>query len=242
MLYGIIADIHGNLEALGAVLSQLQKAEKIVCLGDLVGYGPNPDECVERIRDLFIPTVAGNHDKAVIGERELTWFSQSAREAIIWTQMKIYQEELDYLKSLPLVLGEDNFQFVHGSLREPTEEYLYSISDALPTFERMKEPLCFVGHSHIPLFIGSRKDGNYEGRGLQDGEEVVIDDYEKVIINVGGVGQPRDGDARASFGLYDSGRKIFSLHRIAYDVEAVQDKMRKAGLPVPLIERLTYGK
>jgi diadenosine tetraphosphatase ApaH/serine/threonine PP2A family protein phosphatase len=242
MLYGIISDIHSNLEALNVVLNKLYRAEKLICLGDIVGYGPNPNECVEKIRELNIPTVAGNHDKAVTGGMEVTWFNRSAREAVFWTQKEIKQENLDYLRGLPEILEEDDFQIVHGSLRSPIEEYVTSISEALPTFEKMTKPCCFIGHSHVPLFIAFKKDGNYDGRDLLDGEEVLVEDYEKVIINVGGVGQPRDGDPRASYGVYDSKTKIFTLHRVEYNIEQVQKKMKMVGLPQPLIERLQFGR
>lgn len=242
MLYGIISDIHGNLEALEVVLHELRRMEKLICLGDIVGYGPNPNECVKRIRDLNIPIVAGNHDKAVVGEVALTWFNRNAADAVRWTQGVITQENLEYLKSLPEVLEEDDFQIVHGSLRNPLEEYITSISEALPTFERMVKPLCFIGHSHVPLFIARKHDGNYDGRVLLDGEEVLVEDYEKVIVNVGAVGQPRDGDSRASYGIYDSKTKIFSQHRVEYNIKAVQEKMKISGLPQPLIDRLQFGR
>jgi len=242
MLYGIISDIHSNLEALDVVLNKLYRAEQLICLGDIVGYGPNPNECVEKIKELNIPTVAGNHDKAVTGEMEVTWFNRSAREAVFWTQKELSEKNLEYLKTLPEVLEEDDFQIVHGSLRSPIEEYVTSISEALPTFEKMTKPLCFIGHSHVPLFIALKKDGNYDGRMLGDGEEILVEDYEKVIINVGGVGQPRDGDPRASYGIYDSKTKIFTLHRVEYNIEQVQEKMKVAGLPQPLIDRLHFGR
>lgn len=242
MLYGIISDIHSNLEALDVVLNKLSQVEKLICLGDTVGYGPNPNECVEKIRELNIPAVAGNHDKAVTCEIDVKWFNQNAKDAVFWTQRTIFQENLEFLKKLPLVLSEDGFQFVHGSLRSPLEEYVSSISESLPTFDLMKKPVCFIGHSHIPLFIAQKKDGNYAGGDLADSEEVLVDDYEKVIINVGGVGQPRDGDPRASYGIYDSQTKIFSLHRVEYDVSAVQEKMKIAGLPQHLIDRIQFGR
>jgi diadenosine tetraphosphatase ApaH/serine/threonine PP2A family protein phosphatase len=121
-------------------------------------------------------------------------------------------------------------------------EYVTSLTEALPTFEKMTKPVCFIGHSHVPLFIALKKDGNYDGRVLVDEEEVLIENYEKVIINVGGVGQPRDGDPRASYGIYDSKTKIFTLHRVEYNIEQVQEKMKIAGLPQPLIDRLQFGK
>jgi len=242
MLYGIISDIHGNLEALEKILAQLTIVDKKICLGDMVGYGPNPNECVNLIRKLKIPAVAGNHDKAVTGELELTWFNRYASDAVLWTKKEISAENLDFLMKLPLILEEDDFYLVHGSLRSPLEEYITSVFDALPTFEKMKKPLCFVGHSHVPLVVVIKKDGNYDARVLTDNEEVLVDNYNKVIINVGGVGQPRDGDARACFGIYDTKTRIFTLKRIEYDFTKVQAKMREVGLPLPLIERLQYGR
>jgi predicted phosphodiesterase len=242
MLYGIISDIHSNLEAFAEVLSHLQKVDRIICLGDIVGYGPNPNECVNKMRELKIPAVAGNHDKAVTGEIEITWFNRYAKEAVVWTRSELSRENLNYLKDLPLQLEEDDFQVVHGSLRDPLEEYVTGVAKAIPTIEKMTRRVCFIGHSHAPLFIGLKNDGNYDGRALADGEEVLVEEYQKVIINVGGVGQPRDGDPRASFGIYDSKIKIFTLQRVVYDIEKVQQKMKAARLPLPLIERLQSGR
>ncbi|MBU0671659.1 MAG: metallophosphatase family protein [Candidatus Margulisbacteria bacterium] len=242
MLYGIISDIHGNLEALDVVLNKLSRVDKLVCLGDIVGYGPNPNECVEKIRELKMPCVLGNHEAVGIGKTDSTWFNSNARAAIQWTQRVIFQDNLDYLRDLPLRLEEDGFEMVHGSLRNPIEEYITSIADALPTFKKMVKPICFVGHSHIPLYIALKKDGNYVGGDLSDGEEILTDEYEKVIINVGAVGQPRDKDPRASFGIYDSKTRLFSLHRVVYNIDQVQQKMKAVGLPQRLIDRLATGK
>jgi len=242
MLYGIISDIHSNLEALDIVLNKLKQVDKLVCLGDIVGYGPNPNECVEKIRELKIPTVAGNHDKAVTGGLDFSWFNKNAKEAVNWTQREITDQNLEYLKSLPEVLAEDGFEIVHGSLRDPLHEYITNIFEAIPTFGKMTKKLCFVGHSHTPIFIALKADGNYDGNALKDEDEVLIDNYEKVIINVGGVGQPRDRDPRASYGIYDSKTKIFSLHRVEYNIEQVQKKMTAVRLPQPLIDRLQFGR
>jgi len=242
MLYGIISDIHSNLEALTSVLKQLKNVDKIICLGDVVGYGPNPNECVEEIRQLKIPTIAGNHDRAVTKDLVTTWFNANAKAAVKWTQQVITLENLEYLKNLPEVIVEDKFEIVHGSLRSPLEEYITNISEAIPTFDLMTQPLCFIGHTHRPMFIGLKNDGNFDGRTLKDNEEVFVGDYEKVIINVGSVGQPRDRDPRASYGAYNSKTKIFSLHRVAYDIVKVQKKMKAVNLPQFLIDRLATGR
>jgi len=241
MKFGIISDIHSNLEALNVVLERLKGLEKIICLGDLVGYGPNPNECVKIVRDLNIPTIAGNHDKASIGEMEITWFNRNARDAILWTRKELTEENVEYLKSLPLILEFEDFEIVHGSLRDPLLEYITSIMEAVPTLEKMKKPLCFIGHSHVPLCIVKEKDGEYNGWMLGDGDVVRLKEFERTIVNVGGVGQPRDGDPRASYGVYDSDKKEASIYRVPYDIEKVQQKMRTKGLPEPLVERLKYG-
>jgi len=222
MRYGIVADIHGNLEALEAVLHGLEgKVDQIVCLGDIVGYGPNPNECCEILRKQNIPSVAGNHEKATTGELELTRFNKNAAAAILWTQKVLLPENLQYIKDLPLTLDLPGFEIVHGSLVNPAEEYLTNLSEALPTFELMKKTLLFVGHTHRPL--------NLEQEG-------------KKIINPGSVGQPRDGDPRAAFIIYDDKTGEAQLLRVNYDIEAVQNKMKAADLPQFLIERLSVGR
>jgi len=222
MRYGIIADIHGNLEAFEAVLAKLKgKADQILCAGDMVGYGPNPNECVEIIRGENIPSVAGNHDKALVNEFPLGLFNEAAAEAIRWTQKVITQENLELIKNLPLKLEYPGFDIVHGSLLEPLSEYLTSMAVAVPTFNLMNKPRLFVGHTHKPLRL------KYQ---------------DKEIINPGSVGQPRDGDPAAAYLLYDDEKQEVQLFRVEYDIEAVQKKMKGAGLPQRLISRLVAGR
>jgi len=241
MQIGIIADIHANLEAFNVVLEHLKGADKIVCAGDIVGYGPDPNECVKIMRELKIPSVAGNHEKAVLGGMDVTCFNRAAREAIAWTGEKLTSENLEYLKTLPLTLQFEEFEIVHGSLRDPLEEYITGIMDAIPTFEKMKKPLCFVGHSHVPLCVYEKNDGKFDGWHLQDGDHIKLKKFKRAIVNVGGVGQPRDGDPRASYGIYNNESREVSIYRVTYNIERVQEKMKKAGLPESLIERLKYG-
>ncbi|MFA6548500.1 MAG: metallophosphoesterase family protein [Candidatus Margulisiibacteriota bacterium] len=241
MLYGIIADVHGNLEALESALEKLASADKILCLGDVVGYGPNPNECIQKLRDVGAVCIAGNHDRAATGDLDTQWFNEYAKKAIDWTGAQLTEENKHYLKGLPLTLEFEDFQVVHGSLRQPLEEYILNLADALPTFALMTRPVCFIGHSHQPFCLAKNKDGNYGGRILADGDEFLVDDYEQAIINVGGVGQPRDGDPRACFGIYNSNNKLFSLSRSIYDISAVQKKMKAANLPQKLIDRLARG-
>lgn len=221
MLYGIIADIHSNLEAFRVVLQELRAADQVVCLGDIVGYGPDPNECIALMLEKKIPSVAGNHDKAAVGEMSTQWFNENARLAVEWTAGQLTGPNKEYLSSLPLTLEFPDFQIVHGSLVNPLEEYLENRAVAFPTFEKMTKNLLFVGHTHVPLHLRSE---------------------EKTIINPGSIGQPRDGDPRASFGTYDSEKKEFTLYRIEYNIPLVQEKMKKAELPPHLIERLSYGQ
>ena len=242
MKYGIIADIHSNLEALETVLLELSGVDKIVCLGDIVGYGPNPNECCQKIRELKCITVAGNHEKAVIQEMSLEFFNKNAGEAVLWTREKITPDNFEYLKRLPLIEKMDDFVAVHGSLRNPLEEYLTSLAEGIPTLEEMEAPICFVGHSHVPLVIFKSENGSYDGRRLQDREEINTKLFTKMVLNPGGVGQPRDRDPRASYAIYDSEKKLATFYRVSYNIGTVQEKMRQENLPVSLIERIAYGR
>lgn len=241
MLYGIIADIHSNLEAFQAVLRQLPAVDRIVCAGDIVGYGPNPNECLELMREKGITSVAGNHDKAATGELSTQWFNVNARLAIEWTTSQLTTANGNYLKSLPVNLELDDFQVVHGSLRDPLEEYIFNMDEAAETIKLMSKPLCIVGHTHRPLYAGLKPSGSLDGHTLGKNDNVALKHYNKTVINPGAVGQPRDSDPRASYGVLDTDKNDFTLHRIEYDVAAVQQKMRTAKLPEQLIERLVYG-
>jgi predicted phosphodiesterase len=242
MIYGIIADIHANLEALEAVLASLSGVDQIVCAGDIVGYGPSPKECIALMRERNIACTAGNHDKAAIKELSTQWFNSNARLAIEWTEAQLNESDRAYLKELPLRLELEDLEIVHGSLRDPLEEYIYSREEADASIKLMQKPLCFVGHTHQPLYIGLKPSGAYDGRGISKNDQVFLKHYIKTIINPGSVGQPRDGDFRASFGIYDSEKKEFTLHRAEYDILAVQGKMKACGLPAHLIERLAIGR
>ena len=241
MLYGVISDIHANLEALNAVLLQMGSVDRILCLGDIVGYGPNPNECLAIIRDKKVLCVAGNHDKAVLGQIDMSHFTLDGQEAVIWTLSAIKKENLDFLKSLPLEVREDDFIGVHGSLKNQLHEYITSVRESVSTFEAMDKTLCFVGHSHRPFIFQKDTKGNYAADVLKDGEEVDVSKIHKAIINSGSVGQPRDGDPRASFCLYDSRKKIVKIKKVDYDIVSVQGKMKKAGLSMDLIESLSTG-
>ena len=222
MRYGIIADVHGNLEALLSVMEALSgKADQVICLGDIIGYGPNPNECCDIIKKNQIISISGNHEKAVLGEMPIAWFNPSAAKAIHWTRAELKLENIDFIKGLPPVLELDDFEIVHGSLAYPAEEYLENIFVAVPTFNLMTKPVLFVGHTHRPLVL------NYA---------------EKKIINPGSVGQPRDGDPRAAFGLIETDTMTFEFHRVEYDIHTAARRVVQAGLPEDLAWRLEKGK
>ncbi len=232
MKIAIVSDIHGNLEALKAVLSNIDELSipSIYCLGDIVGYGPNPNECVELIRTRNIPAVAGNHDKAVTGELSIDSFSQMAKAGVLWTQSVITEENKNFLASLPLTIQEHDIDFVHSSPDYPEEfRYLLSAADAHESFEYFSTPLCFIGHTHRPVIF------------CEDFKTTEISRDKKFIVNVGSVGQPRDGNRKACFVMLDTEQYIMEYVRVEYDVESVRKKIEAHGLPQKLADRLLAG-
>ncbi|MEW6097249.1 MAG: metallophosphoesterase family protein [bacterium] len=242
MQYGIISDIHSNLEALMVVLEKLKEVDKIICLGDIVGYGPLPNECIDEVRKLSGVTIVGNHDLASIGWKEISWFNEYAQRAIIWTMDTLTKENKQYLSSLPEIVEEKDFIMVHGSLWDYTNEYITGVKKANKSFELLKEKnLLFVGHTHSPmLFLKKEYEPIYPIR-LGDKDTIKVSTPDKLIVNVGAVGQPRDGDPRASFGIFDTDTMEIGIYRVSYDINKTQDLMRKEGLPEFLIERLAVG-
>lgn len=240
-MIAVISDIHGNLEALEAVLEDAQRrhADTIVCLGDVVGYGADPNACVARVRSVAKATVLGNHDAAAINPSLAENFNDVAREAIDWTRKQLSPENLSFLETLPLEHVFDDLRFVHASPVEPSAwHYILTEQEAWNAFEACPEPVCFVGHSHVPLRVLI-----VDGRLEVAGEEVVrIGEDDRALINVGSVGQPRDGDWRASYALYDPRERRVVARRIEYDLPAASDKIRGVGLPEVLARRLTIGQ
>jgi|Deesub1362B_J571_1020462.scaffolds.fasta_scaffold03337_6 predicted phosphodiesterase len=242
MRYAILSDIHGNLEALQAVLRDIEQqgVDKIVCLGDVVGYGPNPNECVDVIREKAHICLMGNHDYAAIGKEPIEYFNPYARDAILWTRRQLTGDNLAFLRDLPFLHIDGEITFVHSSPHRPEDwTYILTPRDVYHQFNFMQTPLCFVGHSHVAIGFARRGDDLWI---LLEDEHRLEDHEARYIINVGAVGQPRDQDPRASYGLYDSGQRTFQFRRIEYDIEAVQKQMEEAGLPQYLIDRLSYGR
>lgn len=241
MRYGIIADIHSNLDALDAVLARLEKedVDGYLSTGDIVGYGPEPEACLRRVRELGTEVVAGNHDWAVAGRLSLDYFNTHAREAIYWTQERLTPGDVKYLRDLPLtrVLDEE-ITLVHGTLYNPENfDYLLTSYDAHLSFRVQNTRLCLVGHSHVPITF--LLDGTVT---FSFDADLDLSQVERAIANPGSVGQPRDENPKAAYAIYDSDRRRLSLHRVEYDIEAVTSKILRAGLPEVLAERLWVGR
>ena len=242
MLYAIIADIHANLNAFEAVLDDIEGrggVDELWCLGDIVGYGPDPHECIELLRQYKHVCVAGNHDWAAIGRVSTTDFNPDAALACQWTAGQLTERDIRYLEKLPLEIDKDSFKLVHGSPREPIWEYVISTSIARENFNFFRSPYCLVGHSHVPV-VFREEDGSCTSSRLVDNVGLAVGES-RLILNPGGVGQPRDGDPRASYAIYDSESRMVRLHRITYDIIITQDRMMQRGLPIRLAVRLQHG-
>ena len=243
MRYAIISDIHSNLEAFQSVLGDLDEKgefDKIWCLGDIVGYGPDPHSCIELLRKQNQISVAGNHDLASIGLRDTFDFNRYAVIAADWTKRQLTDEDIKYLSSLPEKLIEADFTLVHGSPRDPINEYVLSERVAEENFNYFETKYCLVGHSHVPLIFASI--GSEAILLNIERESYLLLNKERLIINPGGVGQPRDNDPRASYAIYDSDSGRIFHRKVEYDISATQEKMQEAGLPEFLISRLSYGR
>ena len=249
MRYVILSDIHSNQAGLEAVLAQARdKYEQVVCLGDIVGYGPDPNEAIDQVQALNpVAVVRGNHDKACCGISNAEDFNPAARAAADWTRQQLRPENLTFLRQLdvgPLRVG--SFQIVHGSVRDE-DEYVFQPREALVSLTQAEVPVTFLGHTHFQGGFVLHEDGRVEilrlsmSKGLAS-VELVLDPKAKYLINPGSIGQPRDGDPRAGFAFYDEDKQVVEYWRVPYDVEATQKRMRTFSLPEPLIARLTIGR
>ncbi len=242
----IVSDVHSNLEAFDAVLADAHARgghDIVWFLGDLVGYGADPGPCIARLRALPHLAIAGNHDQAVTGQLDPDLFNGAARAAALWTAHQLTADEMAYLAGLPEVLTVGDFTHVHGSLRDPVMEYLISEPAALATFALLATPFCLVGHSHYPL-VWTEREAGADVALLDATEPLLLDSACRLIVNPGSVGQPRDGDWRASYLLYDSDvgdAGVLEHRRVEYDIATAQRKIRAAGLPESLADRLARG-
>jgi 4-amino-4-deoxy-L-arabinose transferase-like glycosyltransferase/diadenosine tetraphosphatase ApaH/serine/threonine PP2A family protein phosphatase len=239
MRYAIISDIHGNLEALEAALDDIksQKCTDIVCLGDIVGYGANPKECLDLIRSLNIPVVKGNHDEYIGSDLDPEGFNDAAAEVVRWTRAQLTPEDREWLRNLPYFLVLAEFSIVHATLDSPQRwGYTFEKLEAAANFANQETAICFFGHTHVPVaFIRdtSVRGGTYT--------KFRVEPAKKYFVNVGSVGQPRDGNPRAAYVIYDLPARTVELRRLNYDVATAQKKIRAAGLPEKLAERLEIG-
>jgi predicted phosphodiesterase len=240
MRYGILGDVHANLEALDVVLESLSK-EKIdtyIAVGDIVGYGADPVECLKRIRQVAKIIVAGNHDFAAVGKLNIDFFNTYARQSALWTREQLSENDREFLRNLKLVEYLDTFSVTHSSLHYPELfEYIQTSYDAQLSFQQQTTPLCFVGHSHVPVTFIQKKTVSFSMQPVAD-----VDDRYKVMVNVGSIGQPRDENPEAAYAVYDSEAGKVWIKRVRYDVDRAAKKIIVAGLPPILAERLRYGR
>lgn len=234
----IISDIHGNLEALNKVLEYIDKLEgekRIVCLGDIVGYGPNPEECFKIVESLTDNICLGNHEDATMNTDYDYQITTPAREAIRWTRKILEEETKEAIKRLPLKIVEDNILYVHASPDNPRQwNYISNTGDAYSSLIEMEHSLCFVGHSHHP--------GIYSYHSKQENSnKAALSKDDKTIINVGSVGQPRDGSPKLSFAVFDDDKWEVEIIRLEYDYHKTMAKIEEANLPHSLAERLAIG-
>ena len=242
MRLAILSDIHSNLEALDAVLTSADEhgCERIIACGDIVGYGADPDGVVARLRERNAITIAGNHDLAATGGFDVRWFNASASAAIAWTQGVMTQETKAFLESLSPQRDTEHGLLVHGSVRDPVAEYLLSADDAAVSFELAQVPVAFFGHTHLPTIFRRAPDGHVRGWVMTEGDEIMLSREDRYMLNPGSVGQPRDRDPRAAFLVYEEGRAV--EHRVPYAIDTTATKIRDAGLPEWLADRLTLGE
>jgi predicted phosphodiesterase len=242
MTYAVISDIHGNLEALLSVIryieSNKEKIDKVVCLGDIVGYGADPGECIKLTREVSDVILAGNHDFAVCEQTSIEDFNMYAKEAVLWSRGALNEDETNFLKRLPLKHEEKRIDFVHSSLHRPESwRYLLRPHDTHIDFQILEKEVLFVGHTHVPIIFED------DGKNVKASSsyELSLNSRNKYIINPGSVGQPRDRDPRASFAIFDSDSEYIEIVRVDYDIKKAQRKILDAGLPEILATRLGYG-
>lgn len=244
MKTAIISDIHGNLIALEAffTVTELLGVDRTVCLGDVVGYNPWPNECVELIKKHGIPTIMGNHDRVAAGLQEPILFNDFAREAILWTRETLTDKNRDYLRMIPTQMTVDKkYLLVHGSISDP-DEYVLTPVAAARNIKAMREAtdvnICFFGHSHVVSCFSSDGSSYFSQVPL----DLSLEDDRTYLINPGSIGQPRDGDSMSSFLIFDEDKKQVKFHRFAYDIESVVMELNRYGLDPFLGERLFMGK
>lgn len=244
MIIAVISDIHSNYEALSRIITDIKnsKIDKIFCCGDIIGYGPNPNECVQGLKDQGVVSIIGNHEAALLGDIDLTWFNENAKVAILKNKELITYENLEYLKKLPKYIIEKDFLFVHGSPLDPIHEYLLDFTSIYINIKNMEQKICFCGHTHIPLICWEDKHKKVEILYPKGNFSMKLNKNKKYIINVGAVGQPRDSDPRACYIIFDTKNFRLEFRRIEYNFYITQQKMTQLQLPEFLIKRIESGE
>lgn len=246
MRAAVLSDIHSNRQALEAVLAAVDEAavEEVWCLGDMVGYGADPDACTALVRERSDVCLSGNHDLAVLGALDISTFSEGAAAAVEWTRENVSEETLGFLAELEPAGSREGVGLFHASPRDPVWEYVLSADQAEAGFEAMAERVGLIGHSHITLFFVNppgAKPGYAQGAQVTEDAEIELPEGQW-LVNPGSVGQPRDGDPRAAWLELDTEAWSARWHRVEYDVEAAAAAIRAGGLPASLAERLEVGR
>jgi diadenosine tetraphosphatase ApaH/serine/threonine PP2A family protein phosphatase len=242
----VLSDIHANRHALEAVLAAVEEAgvDEVWCLGDMVGYGAEPDACTALVRERCSTCLVGNHDLALLGALDISTFSEAAATAVEWTRANVNEETLEFLGGLDPTASQSGVGLFHASPRDPVWEYVLSTDQAEAGFEAQEERVGLIGHSHIALFFvrtpGARP-GYAQGAQAMDGAEIEIAEGDW-LLNPGSVGQPRDGDPRAAWLELDTERWLARYHRVPYEIEGAAEAILAAGLPSVLAERLQVGR
>lgn len=247
MRYLILSDIHSNVEAFEACVQRAKQAgyDSVLCCGDIVGYGPSPIEAIDGIRALKAITIRGNHDRVAAGLDEATQFNPHARHAVYWTRAVLPESYREYLANLPVGPLDitNEAQLVHGALSHE-DDYIFTEADADENFLLATKHLTFFGHSHFPVVFVDGKGNSVQATSYEFDEFIAVkcEAGRKMLVNPGSVGQPRDGDARASFAIWDADRARIEFYRVEYNFKLTQEKMRAADLSTYLIERLSHGR
>ncbi len=238
----IVSDIHSNLVALEAVLTDCGVYDALWNLGDTIGYGPKPRECIDRMVDLLAnPVLVGNHDLACIGEVDISEFNPVAQIASRWTSLQLGMDHRAYISDLPAITTSLDYTLAHGSPRSPVWEYVTTIPVATENFEFFETGVCFIGHTHVAMFAQLSEDSSVAEIHALRGDDMIELSAARYLINPGSVGQPRDRDPRASYAVLDTDLGTVTARRVEYDIAATQRQMAMANLPEVLILRLAHG-
>ena len=249
MRFLVLSDIHGNRFGLEAVLAAATgEYDALLCLGDIVGYGAHPNECCALLRECSAQSLSGNHDAAALGLLDISWFNDNAAAAALWTRAQLTAENAAWLRRLPAQAEwpEYSFQAVHGSLVQPWEEYIVTRDEARPTLERMSQPLCFFGHTHVATVYEclDRPGRRYrlDETPLPHGGRIEMESEVQYLVNPGSCGQPRDRNPQARYAIFDTRARVIEVRPVDYDIEAARRAIYDAGLPPFLGDRLLQGR